>query len=78
LLISPGTPAPDLRESKIALDWESFRAAVKEGALLSRMMPRFDAFSDDEVRDIYLYIRSGAREVLNSTQPPPTGQCTDP
>lgn len=78
LLISPGTPAPDLRESTIALNWESFRSAVKEGALLSRMMPRFDTFSDEQVRDIYLYIRSGAREVLKSGQPRPSGQCTDP
>jgi quinohemoprotein ethanol dehydrogenase len=78
LLISPGTPAPDLRESTIALNWESFRSTVKGGALLSRMMPRFDGFSDEEVRDIYLYIRSGAREVLKSDQPQAIEQCTDP
>jgi quinohemoprotein ethanol dehydrogenase len=78
LLVSPGTPAPDLRESTIALKWDSFRATVKDGALLSQLMPKFDAFSDDDVRNIFLYIRSDAREVLKGGQPRPTGQCTDP
>ena len=77
LLVSPGTPAPDLRESSIALNWESFRATVKEGALMSRLMPKFSAFSDDEVRNIYLYIRSGAREALKYGPPRTTDQCTD-
>ncbi len=64
LLVSAGAPAPDLRESAAALNWSSFRAIVKEGALVPKLMPRFAQLSDDELRSIYLYIRSGAREAL--------------
>jgi quinohemoprotein ethanol dehydrogenase len=64
LLESAGTPAPDLRESALALEWESFRAVVHDGALLPKLMPKFAELSDEQLRDVYLYIRSGAREVL--------------
>jgi quinohemoprotein ethanol dehydrogenase len=64
LLVSAGTPAPDLRESRIALHWESFRTVVKEGTLLPKLMPKFANLPDEQLREIYLFIRSGAREAL--------------
>lgn len=68
LLVSAGTPAPDLRESPIALDWDSFRTVVKDGVLLPRLMPKFADMSDEELRKVYLYIRSGARDALRQEQ----------
>ena len=70
LLISAGTPAADLRESALALHWESFRAVVKDGLLLPRLMPQFHELSDDKLRAIFIYVRSGARQALNSRQAP--------
>ena len=63
-LQATGTPGPDLRESSIALNLNSFSALLKSGALLERGMPRFQSLSDDEIRDLYAYIRAKAREVL--------------
>ncbi len=75
LLLSAGAPAPDLRESRIALDWNSFRSVVKDGALLPKRMPRFDNLTDAQLRAIYVYIRAGARAALAKTPaaPPPPG-----
>jgi quinohemoprotein ethanol dehydrogenase len=61
LLVSAGSPAPDLRESPIALNWASLRAVVKDGALLPKLMPRFEQVSDERLRSIYMYIRAQAR-----------------
>ena len=66
LLVSAGGPAPDLRESPIALHWASFRAVVKDGALLNKLMPRFQELSDDQLQEVYMYIRSGSRQVLQA------------
>jgi quinohemoprotein ethanol dehydrogenase len=70
LLVSPGSPAPDLRESQLALHWDSFRVTVKEGLLLAKLMPKFSELSDDQVRAVYMYIRAGARDVLAKQQAP--------
>jgi quinohemoprotein ethanol dehydrogenase len=64
--VSAGAPAPDLRESAIALDPRSFQAVVHDGALLQRGMPQFDMFSDTQVNQLYVYIRSRARVALES------------
>jgi quinohemoprotein ethanol dehydrogenase len=64
LLVSAGAPAPDLRESPVALNWDSFRKVVQEGDLLPKLMPKFAALPDEELRQVYLYIRSGARAQL--------------
>jgi quinohemoprotein ethanol dehydrogenase len=64
LLQSPGAPAPDLRESPIALDWNSFHTVLTQGTLLPQLMPKFDHLSEEQMRDIYLYIRAGARQAL--------------
>lgn len=63
-LESTGTPAPDLRESKIALLEESLRAVVKRGALIEGGMPRFDSLTDQDIHDLFMYIRAEARGPL--------------
>ncbi len=69
-LVTAGAPANDLRESAIALRWDSFRSVVAEGALLPKMMPRFGELSEAQVRAIYMYIRSGARDALQQERAP--------
>jgi quinohemoprotein ethanol dehydrogenase len=63
-LQATGTPAPDLRESAIALDLGSFRELLKSGALMERGMPKFDTFTDAQIRQLHQYIRAKAREQL--------------
>ncbi len=60
-VISAGAPAPDLRESGLALDPDAFRKVVKEGALIERGMPRYDFLSDKQVIELYHYVRQEAR-----------------
>jgi quinohemoprotein ethanol dehydrogenase len=67
-LLSSGSPAPDLRESQIALNPEAVWSVVHDGALLQQGMPRFDELTRSDVRQIYAYIRAGARAALNSPQ----------
>jgi quinohemoprotein ethanol dehydrogenase len=71
-LVSAGAPAPDLRESQLALNPDAFWAVVHDGGLIQRGMPRFDFFTREQVMQIYAYIRSGARDVL--TQQPSTSK----
>ena len=63
-VVSAGAPAPDLRESATALNYQSFRAVVQDGALLQRGMPRFETFSAEQLNQIYAYIRARARKAL--------------
>ena len=63
-LQSTGTPAPDLRESALALNLDSLGDLLKSGALLERGMPRFQYLTDEQIRDLYAYIRAKAREAL--------------
>lgn len=67
-LVSSGAPAPDLRESKIAVDPDAFWAVVHDGALIQSGMPRYPMFTREQVRQIYAYIRAGAREALRNEQ----------
>lgn len=67
-LVSAGGPAPDLRESRIALNPESFWSVVHDGALLPRGMPRFETLTREQVMQIYAYIRAGAREALDASR----------
>jgi quinohemoprotein ethanol dehydrogenase len=62
-LRSAGAPAPDLRESAVALQPAALRTVIK-GALEEQGMPPFAALSDDQIGDLYLYIRAGARASL--------------
>ena len=64
LLQSAGSPAPDLRESAVALTWDSFHTVLKDGTLLPRLMPKFDRMPERQMQAIYQYIRAGARQAL--------------
>ena len=75
-LVSTGGPAPDLRESRVALNPDSFWAVVHDGALIQRGMPDFKSFTREQVMQIYAYIRAGARQAIaagkpNDNSPPP-------
>jgi quinohemoprotein ethanol dehydrogenase len=62
-LISMGG-GPDLRGSSLALDRSAFRQVVMDGAMVSGGMPKWD-ITDDQLEDVYQYIRAGARmEIL--------------
>jgi quinohemoprotein ethanol dehydrogenase len=60
-LEATGSIAPDLRESSLAMDQEAFRSVLREGALASAGMPKYDELSDADLRAIFIYIRAGAR-----------------
>ncbi|CAN7408647.1 PQQ-dependent dehydrogenase, methanol/ethanol family [Phenylobacterium sp. LjRoot219] len=63
-LVGAGGPAPDLRESQIALDPEMFWTVVRDGALLQRGMPQFADLTPEQMVQLYAYIRAGAREAI--------------
>lgn len=68
-LAATGSPAPDLRESAVALRFESMWPVLHDGVLISRGMPRYPMFTEAQVRQIHAYIRAGAREVLGTRKP---------
>lgn len=61
-VVSSGAPAPDLRESPIALSPDSLWQVVHEGALVERGMPAFKDLSRTDADKIFNYIRFAARE----------------
>jgi quinohemoprotein ethanol dehydrogenase len=61
-----GAPAPDLRESAIALDRESFWSVLHDGTLIRQGMPRFDAMGRAQADQLYAYVRAGARDALKT------------
>jgi quinohemoprotein ethanol dehydrogenase len=63
-LVAAGAPAPDLRESAIALDRDSLWGVLHDGALMQRGMPRFETLTREQADQLYAYIRSGARDAL--------------
>ena len=64
-LVSTGGPAPDLRESRVALDPQSLWQVVHGGALIELGMPRFSMLTRKQVNDLYAYIRYGARQAAH-------------
>jgi quinohemoprotein ethanol dehydrogenase len=64
---SPGVPAPDLRESGIALEEDSFRQFITSGARASVGMPNFSNLSPQDIHSIYIYIRQAARAAKEET-----------
>jgi quinohemoprotein ethanol dehydrogenase len=63
-LVSAGAPAPDLRESALALNPDTYWSVVHDGVLMSRGMPKFEGFTRTQLMAVYAYIRAGARQVL--------------
>ena len=60
--VSAGAPAPDLRESAIALYRESLWSVLHDGTLLAKGMPRFLMLNETQVRQLHASIRARARE----------------
>ena len=59
-----GGIAPDLRASPVPLSAEAFAHIVREGSLVTRGMPRFAEFSDQELDSLRHFFRQRARESL--------------
>jgi quinohemoprotein ethanol dehydrogenase len=57
-----GGPGPDLRESAIAMNPDTFWSVLHQGLLVERGMPRFSRLTREDAMQIYAYIRSGARQ----------------
>ena len=55
--------APDLRESPIAIDRKALAELLRGDSMVERNMPKFDDLSDEDVEDLYHYIRAMARAV---------------
>lgn len=70
-VISAQTAAPDLRESRIALDRDAFWSVLHEGALAKQGMPRFETLTRAQTDRIASYIRAKAREALGTRTPHP-------
>lgn len=62
--VGAGSPAPDLRESQIALNEDSLWQVVHEGVLEQRGMPAFTNLTRQQVHLLYVYLRAKAREAL--------------
>jgi quinohemoprotein ethanol dehydrogenase len=58
---SAGAPGPDLRESAIAMDRTALWSVLHEGALLPKGMPRFASLTEEQVGQLYQFIRDRAR-----------------
>ncbi|HMK87150.1 MAG TPA: PQQ-dependent dehydrogenase, methanol/ethanol family [Steroidobacteraceae bacterium] len=69
-LVATGGPAPDLRESQIALDPERFWTLLHEGALMQSGMPRFESMTREQAMQLYAYVRAGAREAMATQRSP--------
>jgi quinohemoprotein ethanol dehydrogenase len=54
--------APDLRRSAVPLSAGAFNAVVHQCALVSKGMPCFDDFTEQQLRDLRQYIRTYRRE----------------
>ena len=63
-LQSGGAPAPDLRESAVALSEDALWSVVHDGALIQKGMPRYPELTRSQVRNLQAYIRAGARDAL--------------
>ena len=59
-----GGIAPDLRASPVPLSAEAFAHVVRDGALVSRGMPQFAEFSDQDLDSLRHFFRQRARESL--------------
>jgi quinohemoprotein ethanol dehydrogenase len=65
-LQNTGSFAPDLRESALAMNWEAFKSVLQDGSLAALGMPKFGDLSDEQLREIYMYVRQRARDAAQS------------
>jgi quinohemoprotein ethanol dehydrogenase len=63
-LVGVGGPAPDLRESAIALSPEAFWSVGHDGTRIERGMPGFGMFGKPQIEALRQYIRATARTAL--------------
>jgi quinohemoprotein ethanol dehydrogenase len=68
-LVSAGAPAPDLRESALALNPDTYWSVVHDGVLMPKGMPGFEFFTREQLMQIYAFIRAGARKSLAASRP---------
>jgi quinohemoprotein ethanol dehydrogenase len=61
--------APDLRLSPYPSDREAFHSVVREGALVSLGMPKFDELSFEQTEAIRQYLRARARDLGPAATP---------
>jgi quinohemoprotein ethanol dehydrogenase len=66
-VVSAGPPGPDLRESHLALNRDSFQRVVHDGILVSRGMPAFAELDASQLDEIFAYIRARARAAIAAT-----------
>lgn len=66
--------APDLRASAVPLDPKTFATVVRDGALVTNGMPRFEEFDDTELVALSQYIRRNNADWLIRTAQKPTGK----
>ncbi len=59
-----GGMAPDLRASPVPLSLDAFREIVRNGALLSKGMPKFAELTDEDLVSLQHFIRQRARQTL--------------
>ncbi len=72
--VSAGAPAPDLRESSLAVSRQALWQVLHEGVLLQRGMPRFEELTEAQVAQLHAYIRSVARESRNGARKTDAGR----
>jgi len=60
-----GGNAPDLRASPVLLSATAFATVVRDGAQVSRGMPRFAELSDTQLESLRHYVRAKAREAAH-------------
>ena len=63
-----GAPGPDLRESAIAARLDTFTYLVRNGRM-EKGMPSFDWLTDEQIRQLYAYLRARSREALGKRLP---------
>ncbi|MDE2595655.1 MAG: PQQ-dependent dehydrogenase, methanol/ethanol family [Sphingomonadales bacterium] len=63
-----GSPAPDLRESQVALSEDALWTVLHDGALAPRGMPVFPSLTRSQVRNLQAAIRASAREALGKRE----------
>lgn len=62
--VGAGSPAPDLRESQIAMTEDGLWSVLHDGALEERGMPAMPHLTREQVHLLYTYLRATAREAL--------------